>query len=102
MVGALGVGAYAYYDTGQVASTAIEMFESEMDIEDADDDTPAPESKPDFGPKAKPRPKPTQAAKPRRHVVDNLMDKAVAGAARKVASTARKAAARKTRKPKTD
>jgi hypothetical protein len=26
-VGALGVGAYAYYDTGQVAKTAIELFE---------------------------------------------------------------------------
>ena len=35
VIGALGVGAYAYYDTGQVASTAIEMFESEMSIEEA-------------------------------------------------------------------
>lgn len=35
VIGALGVGAYAYYDTGQVASTAIEMFESEIAIDDA-------------------------------------------------------------------
>jgi hypothetical protein len=28
IVGAMGVGAYAWYDTGQVAATAIELFES--------------------------------------------------------------------------
>lgn len=83
VVGALGVGAYAYYDTGQVAGTAIEMFEGEIATEDADDATPPP-----------------RQTKPRR-VVDGLVDKAVAVAARKVASTARKAAARKPRKPKT-
>jgi len=33
VIGALGVSAYAYYDTGQVAGTAIEMFESEMTVE---------------------------------------------------------------------
>ena len=33
VVGALGVGAYAYYDTAQVAATAIEMFEGEVEIE---------------------------------------------------------------------
>ena len=33
IVGALGVGAYAYYDTGQVAATAIELFEREIEIE---------------------------------------------------------------------
>ena len=26
VIGALGVGAYAYYDTGQVARTAIDLF----------------------------------------------------------------------------
>jgi len=31
-VGALGVGAYAYFDTGQVAATAIELFEREIDV----------------------------------------------------------------------
>ncbi|OOG60670.1 hypothetical protein B0E47_02055 [Rhodanobacter sp. B05] len=35
VIGALGVSAYAYYDTGQVASTAIEMFESEMTVEES-------------------------------------------------------------------
>lgn len=32
ILGAVGVGAYAYYDTGQVARTAIELFKREMDI----------------------------------------------------------------------
>ncbi|SDG65513.1 hypothetical protein [Dyella sp. 333MFSha] len=38
IVGALGVGAYAYYDTGQVAKTAMELFSGEIHIEG--DDTP--------------------------------------------------------------
>lgn len=33
LVGALGVGAYAYYDTTQVAKTAIELFSSDIQIE---------------------------------------------------------------------
>ncbi|WP_447737281.1 hypothetical protein [Rhodanobacter soli] len=82
VIGALGVGAYAYYDTGQVAGTAIEMFEGEVTLEGDDADTPK--------------------AKPRRRVVDRLVDKAVAGTARKVASTARKAASKKPRKPGAD
>lgn len=82
VIGALGVGAYAYYDTGQVAGTAIDMFEGEVTLEGNDADTPK--------------------AKPRRRVVDSLVDKAVAGAARKVASTARKAASKKPRKPGAD
>ena len=32
IVGAVGVGAYAYYDTAQVAATAIELFENELAI----------------------------------------------------------------------
>jgi len=32
VVGALGVGAYAYYDTRNVARTAIELFESEIEL----------------------------------------------------------------------
>jgi len=79
VIGALGVGAYAYYDTGQVAGTAIEMFEGGITVEGTDEG-------------AKP--------KPGRRVVDSLVDKAVSSAARKVASTARKAASRKPRKPK--
>jgi len=31
--GAVGVGAYAYYDTAQVAATAIELFELEIEVE---------------------------------------------------------------------
>ena len=32
IAGAIGVGAYAWYDTAQVASTAIELFEREIEI----------------------------------------------------------------------
>ena len=32
VVGALGVAAYAYYDTGQVASAAIGLFERDIEI----------------------------------------------------------------------
>src|SRR5690348_16516691 len=39
VIGALGVGAYAYYDTGQVAATAIELFDG--GIGDADGGTTA-------------------------------------------------------------
>jgi hypothetical protein len=44
VIGALGVGAYAYYDTGQVAKTAIELFGGEVDISD-DDELPPPTRK---------------------------------------------------------
>lgn len=37
-VGALGVGAYAYYDTGQVATTAMNFFSRNIDVEDAESD----------------------------------------------------------------
>ena len=37
VVGALGVAAYAYYDTAQVAKAAIELFEREFDVEPADE-----------------------------------------------------------------
>ena len=33
IIGALGVGAYAFYDTAQVAKTAIDLFQKEIDIE---------------------------------------------------------------------
>jgi uncharacterized protein (DUF697 family) len=33
VIGAIGVAAYAYGDTGQVAATAIELFEREIEIE---------------------------------------------------------------------
>ncbi|KQX96316.1 hypothetical protein ASD22_13090 [Rhodanobacter sp. Root480] len=77
VIGALGVGAYAYYDTGQVAQTAIEMFESEIAVEgDAD------EGAGDGAAPAKPKAKPSRSSG----------EKSVVGAARKVAGTARKAA----------
>src|SRR5712664_2965150 len=38
MLGALGVGAYAYYDTGRVAETAIDLFRCEIGFEDHRDD----------------------------------------------------------------
>jgi hypothetical protein len=43
IVGALGVGAYAYYDTGQVAKTAIDLFSGEIHI-DTDPDGTEPAS----------------------------------------------------------
>ena len=33
IVGAIGVGAYAYYDTAQVGATAIVLFEREIEVE---------------------------------------------------------------------
>ena len=33
VIGALGVAGYAYYDTAQVATTAIELFGSDIDLE---------------------------------------------------------------------
>ncbi|WP_395703112.1 EcsC family protein [Aquabacterium sp.] len=45
VIGAVGVGAYAYYDTAQVAATAIGLFESELRVVDVEvhavDETPA-------------------------------------------------------------
>ncbi len=32
VVGALGVGAYAYYDTGQVAATAMTLFAQDIEL----------------------------------------------------------------------
>lgn len=90
VIGALGVGAYAYYDTGQVAATAIDMFEGEVSINE-DADGAAAES-------IEPKPR----ARAARRVVDTLADKAVTSAARKVASTVRKAAGKKPHKPKAE
>jgi len=91
VIGALGVGAYAYYDTGQVAATAIDMFEGEVTINEDADGATAESIEP------KPR------ARAARRVVDKLADKAVTSAARKVASTVlRKAASKKPHKPKAE
>jgi hypothetical protein len=40
VVGAVGVGAYAYYDTRQVAATAIALFASEVGFVDEAEDAP--------------------------------------------------------------
>ncbi|MFC5527398.1 hypothetical protein ACFPPA_16775 [Rhodanobacter ginsengisoli] len=42
VIGALGVGAYAYYDTGQVADTAIAMFEGGIAMADTPTDRAMP------------------------------------------------------------
>ncbi len=72
VIGALGVGAYAYYDTGQVASTAIAMFEGEIAIEDE------PEEALQFAVG------PTSKIGPTRRSVREVVEKTVTGAARKV------------------
>jgi hypothetical protein len=38
IVGAIGVGVYAYYDTAKVAETAIELFEKELTLSKVPDD----------------------------------------------------------------
>ena len=42
LAGAVGVGAYAYFDTLQVAKTAVELFEREMVIDAEPSKTPKP------------------------------------------------------------
>ncbi|MBK9444034.1 MAG: hypothetical protein IPN53_23190 [Comamonadaceae bacterium] len=41
LVGALGVGAYAYYDTQKVADTAIDLFSSEVVVQAETPDEPS-------------------------------------------------------------
>lgn len=38
VIGAIGVGGYAYYDTRQVAATAMAMLKSEIGVAEGDDD----------------------------------------------------------------
>jgi len=90
VIGALGVGAYAYYDTGQVASTAIALFSSDVVMEDEGDEAAV----------APVNPAARKKAPSVRRAMDKLVGKAVTGAARKVARAARKASSRKPRKPK--
>jgi hypothetical protein len=85
VIGALGVGAYAYYDTGQVASTAIALFEGEMSMEDEPDETAATPAK-----TAAPEAAKTGAI---RNAVRNVVAKTATAAVRKVAT-------RNTPKPK--
>jgi hypothetical protein len=90
VIGALGVGAYAYYDTGQVASTAIALFSGDVVMEDTGDEA-APETV---------KPVARKKAPAVRRAVNKLVDRAVTGAARKVAKVASKAASKKPRKSK--
>jgi hypothetical protein len=94
VIGALGVGAYAYYDTAQVAGTAIALFEGEIAIDESAGEAAAD------GAAAKPKPKPKPKAGATRRAAGKLVDKAVTGAARKGAGTARKTAGPKPRQPK--
>jgi len=83
VIGALGVGAYAYYDTGQVASTAIALFEGEIAMEDeATDDAP-------------------RKTKPARRGAKKPVAAAVAGVARKAVGKAAGAARKASRRRKT-
>jgi hypothetical protein len=95
IVGALGVGAYAYYDTGQVAATAIEMFGGAIEIEPGEGDAAA-----DTGAPAQP----ARKAPPRKSAagaaVAKAVDKTTGKAVKKIAAVAKKVAARKTARPK--
>lgn len=74
VVGALGVGAYAYYDTGQVASTAIAMFGGEFHTEGEADTPRQIPAKPGLVRRAR----------------NAVVEKTVTGAARAVGRIARK------------
>lgn len=109
VVGALSVGAYAYYDTTQVANTAIEMFESEVAIDEDEgeneDEDESNAQQPAATSARKPRPasKPTSRASAAGQAVRTKVNQTVAGAVHKVAGAARKRVARKPtpRKPHT-
>jgi hypothetical protein len=96
VVGALGVGAYAYYDTAQVAKTAIELFSGIIDVEVEDAVAPA-----------RPRAVVAKKAAGVKMAVRKAAAKAATGAAKKAVAAGKKAvgkriAARKTsraRKP---
>lgn len=109
VVGALGVGAYAYYDTGQVAKTAIDLFSGEIHIDDNPDGS-EPGKK--TGARKTAAPSTPQAAAPRSAGAGSAGDgpttksatrKTTPAATRKRATTkkavARKSAATKTAKP---
>jgi len=111
VVGALGVGAYAYYDTGHVASTAIALFSGDMEIADDVDAVAATAAAAVRKTKAKTAGGAAKAAvkKAVRKVAKKAANKALASTARKIAKTAdsvskaaSKRAAGKPRKPKSE
>jgi hypothetical protein len=112
VVGAIGVGAYAYYDTGHVASTAIALFSGDMEMmDDADDAVAASGAAAATAAVLKPKPKTVSAAKTAvkkavKKVAKKAANKALASTARKIAKkadsmskAASKRAAAKPRKP---
>jgi hypothetical protein len=116
VVGALGVGAYAYYDTGHVASTAIALFSGDMEMaEDGNDAVAAAGAAAATAAVLKPKAKTVSSAaksavkKAVKKVAKKAADKALASTARKIAKKAdsvskavSKRAAAKPRKPKSE
>lgn len=104
VVGALGVGAYAYYDTGQVAATAIELFGGTLEVTtEGEADSDGAESKAVTATVAKRAAGATAktAGKRASKAVRKGVDKAVAGAVRKVAKAADKASAKRSARKST-
>lgn len=113
VVGALGVGAYAYYDTGQVAKTAIDLFSGEIHIDDGDesssktpkhratDDKTAPiaDTAGDPSPKATSR-KPMKKAAPKKRAAATKTTKSATRKATKKTVAKRAPAKRSIRKAK--
>ena len=75
VIGALGVGAYAYYDTGQVAATAIALFDGGIGHETGD----APAEPPPLA----------RRETPKTHGKAGLAARKLAGAVRKAATRGR-------------
>ena len=99
VIGAVGVGAYAYYDTGHVAATAIEMFSqpfaTEPEMPDSADEATAAASEP------------ARAAAARRRgakqaAVHTVKSAARKGARKAVASAKKRTAAKRAAPPKPD
>jgi hypothetical protein len=99
VIGALGVGAYAYYDTGEVASTAIALFSGEIEM--ADDTDVGAATAATTAVAVKPKAKTVRSAakaavkKAAGKAVKKAGDRAVAGVARKIAKAAGKVGAPK-------
>ncbi len=96
LVGALGVGAYAYYDTGQVAATAIELFGGGIEIEPDADAEPGAAATPKATAKAATAKRPI--ARKTAAAVGKGLEQA-GKAVRKAAGAARKAARKPPTKP---
>jgi len=102
IVGALGVGAYAYYDTGHVASTAIALFSGDMEIaDDADAGAATAAAAITLKPKARSvgGAAKTAVKKAVKKVAKKAANKALASTARKIAKTADNVSKAATRRP---